>query len=78
MREIECRNVCSALKFDRHVDDRHVDNDVAEVPVKFEWDQTILDTYLAASKRCDILQLDVLSDIETRPRLLFDQQMWRQ
>ena len=35
------------------------------LPVKFQSDRTILNTNLAASRLCEILQWDVLSDIET-------------
>ena len=62
-REIGSLNYRIALKFDRHVG-----STAAEVPVKFQSDRTILHTNLAASRLCEILQLDVLSDIETSPR----------
>ena len=40
-----------ALKFDWHIG-----NIAAEVPVKFQSDRTILNTNLAASRFCEILQ----------------------
>ena len=52
-----------ALKFDRHIG-----STAAEVPVKFQSHQTILNTNLAASRLYEILQKDVFSDIETGPR----------
>ena len=44
-----------ALKFYRHL---------ADVPVKFQSDRTILNTNLKVSKLCEILQKVVLSDVE--------------
>ena len=52
-----------ALKFDRHIG-----STAAEVHVKFQSDQTILNTHLAASRLYEILRKDVFSDIETEPR----------
>ena len=40
-----------ALKFDRHFG-----SIAAEVPVKFQWDRTMLNTNHAASRLCEILQ----------------------
>ena len=60
--EIGGLNCRIALKFDRHFG-----SCTAEVPVKFQSNRTILNTNLAASILCEILQKDVLSDIETGP-----------
>ena len=43
---------------------------IVEVPVKFQSDQTILNTNLAASRLYEILRKDVFSDIETGPSIL--------
>ena len=40
---------------------------IAKMPVKFQSDGTILDTNLAASRLCEILQSYVVSEIETEP-----------
>ena len=50
--------------------DRHISSSTADVPVKFQSDWTILNTNLAASRLCKILE-DVLLDIETGPWVPF-------
>ena len=40
-----------AMKFDRHIG-----SNAAEVPVKFQSDQTIINANLAASRLCEILR----------------------
>ena len=50
-RGIWCQNIFIAFKFDRHLG-----SCVAEVSVKLQGDQTILDTNLAVSRHCEILQ----------------------
>ena len=62
---IGVENCPIALKFDRHLGSTAVD-----VAVKFQSDQAILNTNLAASRLCEILQWDVLSDIEKGPTAL--------
>ena len=47
--------------------DRHIGSTAAEVPVKFQSDQTILNTNLAASRLYEILRKDIFSGIETGP-----------
>ena len=60
--EIGTLNCRIALKFDRNIG-----STAAEVPVKFQNDQAILNTNLAASRLGEILRKDVFSDIETGP-----------
>ena len=60
--EIGTLNCRIALKFDKHIG-----NTAAEVPVKFQSDQTILNTHLAATRLCEILRKDVFSHSETGP-----------
>ena len=60
--EIGTLNLCIALKFDRHIG-----STAAEVPVKFQSDQTFLNTNFAASRLNEILRKDIFSDIETGP-----------
>ena len=57
--------------------DRHIGSTAAEVPVKFQSDQTILNTNLAASRLYEILRKDVFSDIETGPWALLLTLQWR-
>ena len=47
--------------------DRRMGSTAAEVPVKFQSDRKIIHTNLAASRLCEILWWDILSDIETGP-----------
>ena len=61
-REIGNLNYHGALRFDRYIGCSATD-----VPVKFQSDRTFLNTNLAASRLCQILQEDVLLDIETGP-----------
>ena len=58
-REIGSLNYHIASKFDRHIH-----NTDAGVPVKFQSYCTILNANLAASRLCEIVQWDALSDIE--------------
>ena len=60
-REIGNLNYRIDLKFNRPLGSA-----VAGMPVKFQNDRTILNTNLAASRLCEILQYDVLSDIKNR------------
>ena len=64
-REIGNLNPRIALKFDRHID-----STTAEVHINFQSDRTFINTNLAASRLCEILQLDVLSGIEMGLRYL--------
>ena len=56
-------NYWITLKFDWHIG-----NTATKVSVTFQSDCAILNTSIAASRLCEILRLDVLSEIETRPR----------
>ena len=57
-------NCTISLKFDRHLG-----RSAAEVPVKFQSNAIISSTNLAASRLNEILRWDVLSDVETGPRI---------
>ena len=57
---IGSKNDCFALKFDRRIG-----STTAEEPVKFQSDRTILNKNPTASRPCEIIWSDVLSDIET-------------
>ena len=62
-REIGELNHSIALKFYRHSS-----SSAADVPVKYQSDRTTLNMIVAASRLCEILQLDVLLDIEKGSR----------
>ena len=60
--EIDSLNDHITLKFDMHIS-----SSAAEVPVKFQSDQTIMNTNLVDLRLHEILQKDILSDSETGP-----------
>ena len=61
-REIGSLNYRIALKFDKHIG-----SSVAEGPVSFQSDRTILSTNLTASRLHETKRYDILSHIETGP-----------